>query len=131
MKQILFLVILAFSTFLSAQTNDWKFVGKDEDQMSYYYKINANGTGSIKKYSTEKKIIAYVGGENKYLPGYYVETYKFDCANRKINLLLTFAYSDKDKMLEEITSTSKDDLLLKQGDADTIYGAFLKAFCTN
>lgn len=127
MKSLLLFTAVAFSNCLFSQTNDWKYLGKnDSEKTIFYFKPNSNDTGWIKSESPET--VYYDKNQKKVIDGFTLNLWRFDCEERQIGLVQSIIYSKNSKLLQSI--------FLKDYEVEMNYvipesngEAFLKAFC--
>ena len=126
MKKILLLLSLLICTLSYAQ--DWKLIFEADD-VAYYYKPNTENTAWIKSVSDKTEYYpTRTSKTSKYVDGYRLTLWKFDCYSKQIGLIQVNVYSKEGKLMSKM---SEQEYLvdLEYVTPDSIGEGFYSAFC--
>ncbi len=124
-------LLLALTLFLFSisYSQEWKLISEN-DASSFYYKPNTDDTAWIKEFS--KKIKYYPSKssmDTKYIDGYQLSLYKYNCSSKKMGLLQVNIYSKDGKLLNSY-ETNEYLVDMKYVTPDSIGETFFNVFCS-
>ncbi|WP_332032718.1 surface-adhesin E family protein [Kaistella sp.] len=127
MKNILLLATIFLFSNLYSQTNEWEFIGSAPDSNSYYYKPNSENKAWIK---IESPQLEYINkeGQRKYVDGYQVTLWQFDCEEKQIGIVQTTTYDKKGLVLNTL-SIKNFEIDMTYVNPDSMGEVYLTAFC--
>lgn len=127
MDKILLLLTITLTGFLSAQTDEWAFIGKNDEGSSFYFGPNANNTAWIKEES--KTIFFYSGWEKKSVEGQLMTLFKYNCQERQLAYIKRIVYDKNGKVLDNFQRES-DKIKMESPMQNSLGENYLNAFCS-
>lgn len=126
MKKIL--LLLSLLVFSLSYSQDWKLIF-ETGGVFYYYKPNTKSTAWIKAVSDKTEYYQTRTSKTpKYVDGYRLTLWKFDCDSKQIGLIQVNVYSKEGKLMSKIAE--KEYLVdMEYVTPDSAGEGFLNAFC--